>query len=190
MGKKTKQGEETGLGGTIALCIIILALAVVPYICFPVKPFESREETTGVARAEAAAPTPDVHSGSSVNPSSIVEEPKTSTEASAATDPVTDVIRRIKHSDFRGLDSVMTGRYLKAYEETHEPVLVDSVDLDHVRLHSRGDDWIFLEAPYRSESEWHADAIPWEDSEGTVRMRMVRRGGEWKLENVKIQTRR
>lgn len=189
MGKNTTNDDDSGLG-TVLLCLIILSLAVVPYIFFPFNPFETGEEEHGVARARASTKSPRKGQPATRRDAAVpVVQKKTPNEASTATDPVTDVIRRIKDSNFQGLDSVMTGRYLKAYQKSHEPVLVETVDLDRVRLHSRGDDWIFLEAPYQPDSEWHADAIPWNDAsaEGTARMRLVRRDGEWKLENVQIQ---
>lgn len=183
-----KKGNLEGSGyGTAVRCLIIVALAALPYFLWPMKIPRESEDAEGVANARVRTPSPARASHTaSIASSATVDDVK---EVSAATDPVTDVLRRIRRSDFQGFETVMTGRYLKVYRQRREPVLLETADLDHVRLLSRGDGWMFLEAPYTPEDERYATSFPWDASgpERSVKLRMVQRDGDWKLEDVTVE---
>lgn len=193
MGKAKKESlEGSGYASSIR-CVIIIALAAVPYFLWPMKISRENEDANGLANASVRTPSPSpVREPDAVSIESTATEEQL-TEYSAATDPVTDVLRRIRNADFQGNESVMTGRYLKVFQDEHEPVLLETTDLDQIRLLSRGDGWMFLEAPFTPDEERYGSSFPWDASAPhtsvKLRMVMVERDGDWKLEDVKVVTR-
>ena len=191
MGKAKKGNSEESRYGTSVLLLIILAAVALPCYLWQVKFTSDAEDVEGVAHARERAP-PRAQA-SEAAPIESTTPQKQVIEHSAATDPVTDVLRRIQNADFQGNESVMTGRYLKVFQDVHKPVLLETTDLDQIRLLSRGDGWMFLEAPFTPEEERYGNSFPWDasgpDTSVKLRMVMVEHDGNWKLEDVKVVTR-
>ncbi len=191
MGKAKKGNSERSGYGTSVLCLIILGVVALPAFLWQMKFTSEDEGVEGVAHArEWTPPRAQASEAAPIEPTAPEEQV---TEHSAATDPVTDVLRQIRNADFQGNESVMTGRYLKVFQDEHEPVLLDTTDLDQIRLLSRGDGWMFLEAPFTPDEERYGSSFPWDasgpDTSVKLRMVMVERDGHWKLEDVKVVTR-
>ena len=175
-----KKEKKKGMSPWKCLSLLLLvAVAASPFIVWPV------ETADGKPRGlENTSPPMGINL-----PGAKAEKEEPKKAISVATDPVAHVIRKIREADFRGSSSVMTGRYLQEYSNARETPILRTTDLDKVRPVSRGNGWMFLEAPYTPPETMYDTAFPWEDNASekrTVRLRMVQRNGTWKLEHVKL----
>ena len=92
-----------------------------------------------------------------------------------APDPAVGLLRRIAWDDYIYNDDVAIGRFLDEFSS--QAPSIEHLDFDNQEVLDRGVDWVRTITTYRTDDDPEPQR---------VRLRMVRRDGEWLLEHMKF----